>query len=127
MSRAAEERFEREFAAQQERDARNFVKGAKVYRANYDHIQEGVVVEVSRCDDPECRYGGKPTGKYPYYAAQFRSEWVAQTYSWKFHADRRGAVDDLIERLENGAADHERAAKKDRDRVARIRSGEEKP
>lgn len=98
MSRAAEEQAERWFVQQEKDDARDFVVGATVYRAAFDRIEEGVVRRVSRCDIPPGGGGNveRADGKHPYYVAQFRSDWVDQTYAWRWFAREEQARADLI-------------------------------
>jgi hypothetical protein len=110
MSKAAEEEAERYFAQLRIENARDFVIGATVYRANFDRIEEGVVRKVGRCDDPN--YGEKADGKYPYYLAEFKrgrgaasGDWESQTFSWKWFATRDAARKKLRESIEGRIED----------------------
>lgn len=121
---------ERQWAEAAACDARDLVVGATVYRVMYGRIQEGVVRKVARCDNPD--RGDAPDGKNPYYAAEFikapgcHGDWEAQTYSWKFFADRDRAVKRLLGQMETEIEDKRRELDKLVRRVAAIKSGEEK-
>lgn len=108
MSRQAETEieieFEREDAAKDAACAHHFVVGATVYRARYDRVETGVVKRVSRCrirgiSPEEC-----DGGEYPYYVAQFGSDWDAQTYAWRFFWDEAHARHALVEELQRRIA-----------------------
>lgn len=103
MSRAAERAFEEQFKKHLEDCARDLVVGATVYRAGYDCVEEGVVRRVSKCKFTSFPYSGGPyecdDGDTPYYVAQFRHDWVGQTYQWQWFFDRAEAVKKLVEKL----------------------------
>lgn len=109
------------FAAQRERDARDFVVGAIVFRVHYETVQPGVVRQVARCKNPD---SPTPTltGEYPYYAAEFGNEWVAQTYSWRFFALEQDARVALAYRMERNIEDAEARLVRDRAKLAKLRA-----
>ena len=116
MSRANEERWER-WKAQNDIDcAKNFVVGAKVWRENYNEIQEGTVDKVSRC-----RYSGYhgdlqecADGDQPYYLAQFgghnqfTGDFVSQTFEIRFFSRPEFARYELLHQLRNQIEDKQR-------------------
>lgn len=87
--------------------ARDIVVGAKVYRANYSHIEEGVVKRVGRC----CLRGDgdleeRDDGDHAYYLAQFgRYTCEAQTYQWKWFVSEDKAKVRLVEQLRRSLED----------------------
>ena len=109
---------EAEWKRQQEQDARDFVVGAVVYRAHYDHVQEGIVREVDRTDRTDAEYDGHANGKYARYVAEFRrpgaaaGDWEHQTYSWRFFATKSEALRELVERIDGQILDAEREVEK---------------
>jgi hypothetical protein len=88
MSAAAERRFEEKMKRVEAQDKKDFVVGAKVYRAGYDKVEEGEVVNVFPCrinsrGDPV----EDPSGPHTAYCARFGvglSGFELQTYHWKF-------------------------------------------
>lgn len=102
VSRAAEEEFKAQFAKHLEECARDLVVGATVYRAAWDGIEEGVVRRVSKCyfgfggSGP---YEDEEKGTSPLYVAQFRSDWVEQTYQWRWFFDPAKAREELVREL----------------------------
>lgn len=81
--------------------ARDLVLGAKVYRARYGRIEEGVVDHVGRCridsggnvrpDDAGAHayYGAKGVGPWP-------QEWDGQTYQWRWFFRLADARKELV-------------------------------
>lgn len=100
--------------------------GATVYRVKDDRIEAGTVHTVARCNDVD-RPVAVADGRFPHYSARFGSEWVSQTYSWRFFGRREEAVARLTARLERDVEDIDRHAATLRARIARIQSGEETP
>lgn len=110
MSRAAEEAAERWFEQHGKDCDEHFKVGVKVYRVYGHAIEEGVVRKVGRCDDPD--YGDKPNGKYAYYAAEFRCQWVAQTFAWRFFWCAEHANAELGEEIDKEIAEKQRQIEK---------------
>ena len=106
MSRKAEEAADRQFALDAIEDAKHFVVGAKVYRAAWERIEEGVLRKVERC---HIRANGNLVedvrGDHARYVAQFggsspyNGDWVEQTYAWKFFWSEAGARKALVSQL----------------------------
>lgn len=97
MSRAAELAYELQIQREDEENARIIVVGTVVYRPGWADIEEGVVRRVSRCDlDLGGNVQEREGGKYPYYVAQFKYDWVGQTSQFKWFTDRAKACNDLV-------------------------------
>lgn len=110
MSLAAERAHEERFLRHLEECKRDIVVGAKVYRAAWDRIEEGVVRRVSKCRFRSTWGGGDfvedETGDHDFYVAQFGGdasghggEWVEQTYQWRWFIDVEKAKKELVRQL----------------------------
>lgn len=101
MSAKAEAAHAAWFAQHSVDCAAHFVVGAKAYRAAWDQVEEGVVQRVSRCTISN---NGSATesesGNYPLYVAQFRHDWVEQTFAWRFFWSEADARKDLVRKLQ---------------------------
>lgn len=111
MSLAAERAHAARQAAEIAENERVIVPGLKVYRAQYDKIEEGTVRRVSRCDGQGTIYSERPDGKYPYFVAQFGGhgehggEWRGQTLQYEWHVKRSDAQRKLVYRMRDHVAD----------------------
>jgi hypothetical protein len=103
MSLEYDQEMTRKIAEQVEKDARDFVVGAKVYAAENGSLLEGTVTHVRRCFDEED--GPDERGNLPFYTAAFvlsahTTRYLHQTDAHRFYVDRQDALVDLCENLE---------------------------
>lgn len=129
MSKVAEDAHAKWFAQHEIECARDLVVGAKVYRANYDRIEEGVVIRVSRCHISEFGNGSpeeRDNGEHPYYVAEFPGggwhSYEGQVYQWKFFTNLTDARKNLISQLRHRIEDHHRDVKKLEKLIASLES-----
>jgi hypothetical protein len=107
MSKKAEEAYEAWFKGHLEECARVLVVGARVYRANYNRIEEGEVRKIDRVRFTANREEEDPNGPVIRYWASFNDHniWESQTYQWKWFFRREDAQKDLVQRARDRAKD----------------------
>ena len=125
MSRAAEEAHEKWFLQHLSECARDLVVGAKVYRVNYNRIEEGEVVRVSTCDYHTSfggstilieRHDGK--GSNPYYVARFRSTYEEHEWQWRWFFKKTDAQQELIKQARDKLKELQRDMERWEDLIA---------
>lgn len=119
MSIEAEKAHERWMTIHEEECKRDLIIGAKVYRANWDRIEEGEVVRISRVRyTSDGREYEDKTGPYICYHASFRYDHESQTYQWKWFYKIEDAKRDLAKKLRRRAEESRRDAVKCEDMAA---------
>jgi len=114
MSRQHEEAYEKWRAVHDEECRRDLVVGARVYRAEWDRIEEGTIERIDRVRfDYDAREVEDPDGPYPRYFACFGpGRWESQTFQWKWFFRIEDAKKDLIKKLRDRAKDRRDEADK---------------
>lgn len=121
--------YEAECRREAEQDAKAFVVGSPVWRANYDRVEEGALRKAARCNLHGSCEVEHPNGQYPYYLAEFPTgdRWVSQTFSWRFFASKQEAYAELVEAIEGQIREKQRDLDKLQKRLLEAQVGASVP
>lgn len=98
--------------------------GDVVWRAKYDHIEKGVVVDLRQVRHVSTgSVMESDKGEHVEFVAQFGYDYVRQTYQWKFFDSREKALADLQRQIETRIRDAERDLDRTKNLLARAQAG----
>ena len=90
-------------------EERDYKIGETVYRAKWDKVETGVVTSKRRVSiSNQGTSYEDPNGEYVEFIAQFGSDWVGQTYAWRFFRHQKDAYKRLVFEIAARIEEYER-------------------